>query len=112
MNLYLVEIGDGHLKYEPLSTTLNISILNRLLVKKGKYPMLNNNDYRLIKECGGSVVMHGKIVDGQKVRMWIINIDHVKTEGYLGSVEFAETISHIILSVKRDLKLNLISKQL
>ncbi len=112
MNLYLVEIGDSHLKYQHLSTTSNISILNRLVLMKGKYPILNNNDYRLIKECGGSVVMHGKIVDGQKVRVWIINIDHVKTESYLGSVEFAETISQIILSVKRDLKLNLISKQL
>jgi hypothetical protein len=104
MNLYLVEIGDGHFKYEPLSTTLNISILNRSLAKKGTYPILNNNDYRLIKECGGSVVMFGKVVDEQKVRVWIINIDHVQT--YLGSVEFTETIYQIILSVKRDLKLS------
>lgn len=106
MNLYLVEIGDGHFKYEPLSTTLNISILNRSLAKKGTYPILNNNDYRLIKKSGGSVVMFGKVLDGQKVQVWIINIDHVQTESYTGLHEFAETISHIILSVKRDLKLS------
>jgi hypothetical protein len=105
MNLYLVEVGEDHLHYEPINCELHLYKLNKKLKGIGTYPILNSNDHRLIMECGGTVL---KASNDKKTMMWILNLDHVKSEFHLESVEFREMVSHIILSVKRDLKLKFI----
>ena len=76
MKLYLVEIGTDHLKYKYLSDDLNLYVLNKLLTKSGNYPLLNDNDHRLIRDCGGTIVLNGRMLDGIKHRVYIINIEH------------------------------------
>jgi hypothetical protein len=120
MKLYLVEIGEGHLKYEYLDLPLmatpagSLHVLNKLLGNGEKcYPILNNNDHRLIKDCGGTIVLNGRVIDGIKHRVWVINIEH--DERCVTSTfesQFSEMVSGIILTVKRDIKLESISKQL
>jgi len=113
MKLYLVEIGGGHLKYKYLSDDLNLYILNKLLEKEDEhYPILNNNDHRLIKDCGGTIVLNGRVTDGlNRCRVWIINVEHDErcvTASY--ERQFGEMVSGIILTVKRDIKLESINE--
>lgn len=112
MKLYLVEIGAGHLKYKYLSDDLNLYILNKLLEKEDEhYPILNNNDHRLIKDCGGTIVLNGRVTDGLKHRVWIINVEHDErcvTASF--ERQFGEMVGGIILTVKRDIKLESINE--
>jgi hypothetical protein len=114
MKLYLVEIGTNHLKYKYLSDDLNLYVLNKLLEKeKEHYPILNNNDHRLIKDCGGTIVLNGRAIDGIKHRVWVINIEHDErcvTSSF--ESQFSEMVNTVKIIVKRDMKLESISKQL
>jgi hypothetical protein len=111
MKLYLVEIGTDHLKYKYLSDDLNLYVLNKLLKKEEEYyPILNNNDHHLIKDCGGPIVLNGDLVQN---RVWIINIEH-EERCVISTYEskFSEMVNAVKIIVKRDIKLESISKQL
>ena len=115
MKLYLVEIGTGHLKYKYLSDDLNLYVLNKLLEKEEEYyPILNNNDHQMIKDCGGTIVLNGDLVQN---RVWIINIEHdercvISRYPCEATYErkFSEMINGVKITVKRDMKLESINE--
>jgi hypothetical protein len=109
MKLYLVEIGTGHLKYKYLSGDLNLYVLNKLLEKEEEYyPILNNNDHQMIKDCGGTIVLN---VDRVHNRVWIINIEH-EERCVISAFEskFSEMVNAVKIIVKRDIKLESINE--
>ena len=109
MKLYLVEIGTNHLKYKYLSDDLNLYVLNKLLEKEEEYyPILNNNDHQMIKDCGGTIVLNGDLVHN---RVWIINIEH-EERCVISAFEskFSEMVNDVKIIVKRDIKLESINE--
>ena len=109
MKLYLVEIGTDHLKYKYLSDDLNLYVLNKLLEKEEEYyPILNNNDHQMIKDCGGTIVLNGDLLQN---RVWIINIEHDE-RCVISTYErkFSEMVNDVKITVKRDIKLESINE--
>jgi len=109
MKLYLVEIGTGHLKYKYLSDYLNLYVLNKLLEKEEEYyPILNNNDHLMIKDCGGTIVLNGDLLQN---RVWILNIEHDE-RCVISTYErkFSEMVNAVKIIVKRDIKLESINE--
>jgi len=116
MKLYLVEIGDDHFEYKYLydSRFLNLKDINYLLMDTGKcYPILTHNHHRLITDCGGTIILHGRVIDNIKHKVWIIDADygkdnHVTFVGKLNHVfekEFTQKVNEIIVALNRDIKI-------
>ena len=84
-------------------------MLNKLLEKEEEYyPILNNNDHQMIKDCGGTIVLNGDRVQN---RVWIINIEHDE-RCVISTYErkFSEMVNAVKIIVKRDIKLESINE--
>jgi len=105
MKLYVVKVGDKIFDYEWLGNN-NLSILE--LNKNSKlstFPKLNNNDYSMIKNSGGTV-----LCKKDDVIYWLVNIEHTLDEkvGVILGKELTDMVYNIISGIKRDIKLNYI----
>jgi hypothetical protein len=105
MKLYIVKVGDKIFDYEWVGNN-NLSILE--LNKNSKlstFPKLNNNDYSMIKNSGGTV-----LYKKDDVIYWLVNIEHTLDEkvGVILGKELTDMVYNIISGIKRDIKLNYI----
>jgi hypothetical protein len=65
----------------------------------------------MIKDCGGTVVLNGRVIDGIKHRVWVLNIEHddrCVTSTF--ESQFSEMINTVKIIVKRDIKLESINE--
>ena len=102
MELYLTKIGNDLFEYEWISNKLSILELNNN-VKLSLFPKLNNDDFSMIKNSGGTVLYkEGDII------YWLVNINHIQDEkiGVILGKELADIVHNIINRIKRDIKLN------
>jgi hypothetical protein len=108
MKLYLVEIGDDHFEYKYLydSRFLNLKDINDLLMDTGKcYPILTHNHHRLIVDCGGTILLHGRVIDNIKHKVWIIDADYNDKINHKFEKEFTQKVNEIIVALNRDIKI-------
>jgi hypothetical protein len=101
MELYIVKVGDKIFDYEWVGNKLSILELN----KNGKlsaFPKLNNDDYSMIKNSGGTVLYREN-----DIIHWLVNINHILDEkvGVILGKELTDIVNGIINSIKRDIKL-------
>jgi hypothetical protein len=102
MELYLTKIGNDLFEYEWISNKLSILELNNN-VKLSLFPKLNNDDFSMIKNSGGTVLYkEGDII------YWLVNINHIQDEkiGVILGKELTDIVHNIINRIKRDIKLN------
>jgi hypothetical protein len=102
MELYLTKIGNDLFEYEWISNKLSILELNNN-VKLSLFPKLNNDDFSMIKNSGGTVLYkEGDII------YWLVNINHIQDEkiGVILGKELTEITHNTINRIKRDIKLN------
>jgi hypothetical protein len=102
MELYLTKIGNDLFEYEWISNKLSILELNNN-VKLSLFPKLNNNDFSMIKNSGGTVLYkEGDII------YWLVNINHIQDEkiGVILGKELTDIVHNNINRIKRDIKLN------
>jgi len=102
MELYLTKIGNDLFEYEWISNKLSILELNNN-VKLSLFPKLNNNDFSMIKNSGGTVLYkEGDII------YWLVNINHIQDEkiGVILGKELTDIVHNTINRIKRDIKLN------
>jgi hypothetical protein len=102
MELYLTKIGNDLFEYEWISNKLSILELNNN-VKLSLFPKLNNDDFSMIKNSGGTVLYkEGDII------YWLVNINHIQDEkiGVILGKELTDIVHNTINRIKRDIKLN------
>jgi hypothetical protein len=102
MELYLTKIGNDLFEYEWISNKLSILELNNN-VKLSLFPKLNNDDFSMIKNSGGTVLYkEGDII------YWLVNINHIQDEkiGVILGKELTDIVYNTINRIKRDIKLN------
>jgi hypothetical protein len=107
--LYLIKLGDDIFQYIWIGNNLSLLDLNKNR-KLSKFPKLNNNDYEMIKNSGGTV-----LYKKDTITWWLVNINLtqiLEDEIILTNSALKVKIINIIDSLKRDIKLNQIIKSL
>jgi len=102
MELYLTKIGNDLFEYEWISNKLSILELNNN-VKLSLFPKLNNDDFNMIKNSGGTV-----LYKEDDIIYWLVNINHIQDEkiGVILGEELTDIVHNTINRIKRDIKLN------
>lgn len=102
MKLYLAKIGDTIFDYNYIGSNLSILELNKN-ADLSSFPKLNNNDFQMIKNSGGTVLYRNN-----NVIYWLVNIDHILDEkiGVVLGKELTDIVRNIISGIKRDLTIN------
>lgn len=99
--IFLAKIGNDYFNYQYIGDKISLLELNKNPLIE-KYPVLNNDDYEMLKNSGGTLIY--RELDPERF-IWLININHKQLEFFNGS-PLSEKIYSIIESIKRDITLN------